>query len=125
MSRDPSDTSLPENRGVLFAYGRAFDEAVKRLTEEAADNLEEALLSLAEQSRALHDGPVPHPFNDYCDRLERLALQIRYRSATSHPLDESTDCAIMCLRCEVLPIPWDTACPECGSHDFLHMVSVG
>ena len=126
MPPEPADTSLPENRGVLIAYGAAFKAAVERLTEEAADDLEDSLQTIAEKLRALHDGPVPHPFNDYCDHLERLALLVRYRSATAHPFpEEPTDCVIMCLRCEVFPIPWDTACPECGTHDFLHLVSIG
>lgn len=128
MPPSRSDTPLPENRGVLIAYGTAFEAAVQRLTDEDADDLADSLQRIAERFRARFEEPVPHPFSDCCNHLERLALLVRNRfdfAAAHPPPDETPEFVIMCLRCEVFPIPWDTACPNCGTHDFLHAVSIG
>ncbi len=104
--------------GELAVTRMVLWEAVARLPDDQADELEHKHAELLHSMRASWDGD-PSDFRDaFRDELESITHHLRYRHRLTERGDSDTgdvDLAFVCGRCDTFPLHSGDMCPECGT----------
>lgn len=111
----------------LTAVRFAFSEALRRMSEEQADQFETWLFEMV---ASLRDHPNLSSQTEFIDGLEFIALTHRHRhdfvEGTETDLDKAKtpEHVIICLQCEIFPIELGEPCPECRTSRWLHVTRI-
>lgn len=121
--------------GPQAAYGFALNQAVKRLTGEAHDDLDAELASeIARLRRFFESRAITSGFAEFLESLEKIAVIVRHsrnfteRESPDEVGGEDVEYALMCLKCEDMPpVPaeWPLMpCLSCNSTQWLYPVQI-
>lgn len=115
--------------GEMTATRMVLWEAVRRLPDDRADELEHEHVELLRSMRERWDQDPSGFQTAFLDELESITHHLRYRHRLTERSDADgdaggVDLAFVCGRCDTFPLAADDMCPACGTSKWFVAVRV-